>query len=477
MLSGFEKKISDYIKTNKLFSDAARLLLAVSGGTDSVALLHVMHALKTHNVLRVTLHCAHINHQLRAGQAETDEAFVIAQTAKLRLGVTTRRIHVREFAREKKLSIETAARKLRMQALFDIAVSNNCSHIVTGHQKDDNAETVVHRLLRGTGFRGLAGIWPEREFSENVRIARPLLCVTRDEITKYLHQNMLPWCKDLTNADCRYTRNYIRLRLLPVLQHDCNGSLTEQLFELSESAQRFYKHICSHADDLWSKLAHFAGEKLILNLVLFSRQSQPIKIELVRRGFAHIGCGEASITQRHYQGILKLAERNATGRILKLPGGFIVRREYDGLSFSRVEFIPQKLYRTARSEPVIVRIPGSTQFGRYLIEAAKYSTSDFTEGTISKSTECFDLDKIKLPLFVRLRRPGDRFIPLGQKTETKIGKFLTAQKVPADDRQKVLVITDSEKIIWLWPVRMGEQAKITDKTQNVLRLKIAQINK
>lgn len=474
MLLGFEKKVSDFIKAKKLFSDATKLLLAVSGGADSMALLYVMNALSTHHFLRVTLQCAHINHQLRKEQAQRDEDFVIAQAAKLRLGITTKRIHVREFAREKKLSIETAARELRMQALFDIAESNNCDYIVTGHQKDDNAETVVHRLLRGTGFRGLAGIWPMREFSKNIRIARPMLCVTRDQITKYLHQNKLLWCEDLTNADCRYTRNHIRLQLLPALQSDCNGSLTEQLFELSGSARRFYKRISSHADELWPKLAHFTDGKLSLNLVLFSRQSQPVKVELIRRSFAHIGCGEASITQRHYKGILQLAEQNTTGKLLRLPDGFVVRREYDSLSFSRIQLAPPKTCQPDQSRCIHLRIPGRTQFDRYSIKAAKYAGTGFPKDSTSKSSECFDLDKIKLPLSIRFRRLGDRFVPLGQKTETKIGKFLTAQKVPPDDRQKVLVVADREKIIWLWPVRMSEQVKITDKTQNILQLQISQ---
>ena len=210
------------------------------------------------------LEVVHINHQLRAEHADRDEDFVVTQVAKLQLPVTTRRIPVREFAHENKLSIETAARKLRMKTLLEIAKGNNCSHIVTGHQKDDNAETVVHRLLRGTGFRGLSGIWPVRKFNENIWIARPLLCVSRDEIVNYLRENKLSWCDDQTNADCRYTRNYIRHRLLPALKQDCHGSLVQLLFELSDSARRFYTLICRTADTIWPKIAGGKDEKIIL---------------------------------------------------------------------------------------------------------------------------------------------------------------------------------------------------------------------
>ena len=470
MLTNLVNKVADFIKANELFENADKVLLAVSGGADSIALLHVMHVLKKKGVISVDLCCAHINHQLRAGQADRDEEFVLAQMAKLQLGVSTRRIDVREFARMNKMSIETAARKMRIENFLDIAGENNCSHIVTGHQKDDNAETVLHRLLRGTGFRGLAGIWPMRTFDGNIRFVRPFICVTRDEIVKYLHQNKLQWCEDATNIDCRYTRNYIRHKLLPELQKDCTGSLVEQFFKLSESARRFYKHISSHVDNIWSKIADYTDKNVTLNLKIFLEQSQPVKVEIIRRSLAGIVCGERNVTEQHYQKIQQLAEQNVSGKMLQLPGGFLVRREYNNLIFSacRVGFTPP----ISEAEPAIIKIPGKTQFGQYTIEATEYLAPGFTGGVISKFVERFDLDKIKLPLSVRLRQPGDRFVTLGRKNEIKIGKFLTAQKVPHDIRQKVLVVTDSEKIIWLWPIRISEQAKITDSTNKILQLKI-----
>ena len=493
MLSNFEKNVADFVKANELFGNAAKVLLAVSGGADSVALLHVMQVLKKQGVLRVDLCCAHINHQLRAGQADKDEEFVLAQAAKLQLSVTTGRINVREFAHKNKMSIETAARKIRMENLLNIAGDNNCSHIATGHQKDDNAETVLHRLLRGTGFRGLAGIWPVRTFNDNIRFVRPLLCVTRDEIVKYLHQNKLQWSEDLTNADCRYTRNYIRHKLLPALQKDFNGSIVEQLYDLSDVARKFYKIICNHVDKIWPKIADCIDEKTSLNLELFSEQPQPVKVELIRRSLAGIGCGERNLTQQLYQKILQLAEKNVTGRKIELPDGFLVRREYGSLVFSQYGRVglssrrrplpkpdaPPISYRLTNAEPVIVKIPGKTQFGQYLIEAEvlesdeyKYLAPQFIAGSSFRFVECFDLDKIKPPLVVRFRQPGDRLVPLGQKGEKKIGKFLTAQKVPHKIRQKILIVTDNEKILWLWPVRMSEQAKITNETSKILRLEI-----
>jgi len=543
MLSEFEQKVGDFIKANELFGSADKILLAVSGGADSTALLYAMRALSSENVFGAKLLCAHINHQLRGAEADSDEDFVIAQAAELKLAITTKRVDVRGFAGRNKLSIETAARKLRIKNLLEIARANNCDCVATAHQKNDNAETILQRLTRGTGFRGLGGIWPMRVFGDEFtdvcktnetvvktrgtngltstppnkfeggtqycpNFVRPLLCVRRDEIIKYLQERNLKWRQDHTNADCTYRRNYIRHRLLPTLQQDCSGSLVEQLSELSESARRFYKLVCSRADEVWQKVADCVGEKVTLDSKMLLAQSQPVMVELVRRSLTAIGCGERDLTQRHYEGILRLAEQNISGRKIMLPGEFVVGAEYGNLFFSRPqksEIRSQKTeVRNQKSEvrnlssvlavrhpvdcplsAVVLEVPGQTRFGRYLIEAtvldARYSMLDTRKKTKSRIenresriqfVERFDFDKIKPPLVVRFRKPGDRFVPLGLGEEKKVGKFLTAARVPQEVRQKLLIVADSERIIWVWPIRIGEQAKVTSGTRKILQLQI-----
>jgi tRNA(Ile)-lysidine synthase len=193
MLKYLEQKAADFIRSQVLFDPPGKILLAVSGGADSTALLYVMYALKAAGLVHTQLTCAHINHQLRGVEANSDEEFVALQCSKLGLPLITKRVDVKGFARDNKVSIETAARKLRIESLLDLAKANDCSYIATAHHKDDNAETIIQRLARGTSFRGLAGIWPVRTFPGGVRIARPLLCVTRNEIEQYLkEQDILP---------------------------------------------------------------------------------------------------------------------------------------------------------------------------------------------------------------------------------------------------------------------------------------------
>jgi tRNA(Ile)-lysidine synthase len=477
MLSEFEKKVARFVERHELLSSARKVVLAASGGADSTALLYAMQALTAEKIFNAELLCAHVNHQLRGEEADLDEAFVLAQAAELNLAAAARRVDVRGFARQNKLSIETAARQLRIGALTEIARENHCDLIATAHQKNDNAETVLQRLARGTGFRGLAGIWPMRVFADGVPFVRPLLSVSRDEILGYLRERNVQWRRDTTNADCTYRRNYIRHQLLPALQRDCAGSVVEQLSELAQRARGFQSLIDRRADQLWPDVAECTGEQTSLDLRRFATQPHALQIELVRRSLTGIGSGERDLAQRHYECILRLAQQDVTSGKMELPGGFFVQREYGNLMFTR---LGRKAPGDERAgQPVRLEIPGRTRFGGYVIEATilEARNAELEKFIPSKTdrVERFDLEKVKLPLQVRSRRAGDRFVPLGLGKEKKLGKFLTDQRIPYDVRRRVLVVSDSEKILWVWPIRISDEAKISSDTRRILQLQITDV--
>ena len=476
MLLELEKKVADFIRANELFVSVSKVLLAVSGGADSTALLYVMQAIKTDGIFSGDIICTHINHQLRGSQADADEEFVIAQTQTLNLEITTRRLDVRGFARKNKLSIETAARKLRIDNLLDIAKTRDCNYIATAHHKNDNAETIVHRLLRGTGFRGLGGIWPVRSFADGVKFVRPLLTVTRCEIIEYLKKRNLQWRIDKTNEDCKYRRNFIRHCLIPALQQQSSGSILEQLYQLSRSAQRFYNSVCSYTEKVWPALASYADNKVVLNLGNFLIQPEPVKVELIRRSLTTLGCGERNLIYQHYEKILRLAKQNAGNKRVVLPDGFTVWREYENLNFARTE--KRIEFDRQVGKNVEVKVPGQMRFGNYLVDATifKAGIEEFERFKKEKDSlvEWFDFNKIQLPLEIRFRQGGERFQPLGMPTEKKVGKFLTDARVPQKIRKKTLIVADSEKIIWVWPIRICEQAKINSQTRSILRLQITE---
>jgi len=475
MLLQFEKSIAGFIEAGGLFGSSDRVVLAVSGGADSTALLYVMQALVCEGVLKADLLCAHLNHGLRGGEADADERFVIDQAAGLNLAVQTRPLDVRGCARRNKLSIETAARQMRMEALIDIAAREGCNRIATAHQKNDNAETILQRLARGTGFRGLGGIWPVRTFEDGVTFVRPLLCVGRDDIIRYLEERSLKWRRDRTNDDCIYRRNYIRHKLLPAMQRRGGDSIVERLDELSRSARGFYSRVCNRADKLWPSAADCTGDTVTLDLEIFTAESQPVKVELVRRSLGSLHCGERSLTQLHYEAILELAGQNVSGRQIDLPGGFTVRREYGKLVFAAPkDTVGQG--PPCNLSSVTLEVPGQVEFSGHSIEATILDAdiADLKQFAGGKNgfIEQFDLDKLKHPLVVRRRKAGDRFTPLGMTGEKKVGKFLTDRRIGRSACERVLVVEDDEKIIWLWPVRMSEQAKVTPETRRILQLQM-----
>ncbi len=471
----FEEKLTDFIKANGFFQPGQKVLLAVSGGADSTALMHAMTRLRQEGAFNGSLACAHINHRLRKVEADADEQFVITEASRLGLTVTTRQINVRGFARRNRLSIETAARKLRIDNLLEVARENRCDAIATGHQKNDNAETVLHRLLRGTGMRGLGGIRPAQVFGDGFVFVRPLLCFTRDEICEYLRQQNIKWRTDRTNEDCRYKRNFIRHKLIPAIQQTCDSSLTEQLCELAESAGRFYSLLCRRADGAWLGTADCTASRIGLNLPRFLSEPEPVQVELARRSLTALKSGERDLTQRHYEMILQLARQNTGGRRVELPGGYLVRREYENLIFTSSGSVST----TEQNQAAELKVPGLTEFDDYAIETntLEAGTGTLEEFRTNKDNhiEWFDLEKVKQPLFVRSRQRADRFQPLGMPAEKKLGKFLTSARVPQNVRKKTLVVTDSEKIIWVWPIRTGEQAKITDKTRRILQIQITRL--
>ncbi len=502
-----EKRVIEFIRTHRLFAGAKRILLAVSGGADSIALLHIAEALRAKGDLTAEFACAHVNHQLRGAASDADTQFVVDQANRLRLPVATRTADVRAHAKTYRLSVETAARELRLSKLAEMAREHGCAWVATGHQKNDNAETLVHRLLRGTGFRGLAGIWPARPFADDLWLARPLLCLTRDDLVQYLGRRDRRWRQDHTNVDLAYTRNTIRHRLLPALQDESRGPLVEELSALAASARELYERIRREAREARPTLARLADGKAVIDGPALTALPEPVAIELVRQTLVDLGCREDELKQCHYKGILELARKGVGGRRTSLPEGFAARYESQRVILGSMEEAgrrsgagvdrscsvggtclrkrkhgtpapPEQVRGSGPSpvgsRPVILQVPGETRFGEYEIKARILERAGIerlqTGRDKTRFSEYLDFDRVKPPVTVRARQAGDRFQPLGMPDEKKVGKFLTTAKLPRDERFGVLVLADREKIIWLCPVRISERAKVTAETKRILSL-------
>lgn len=478
MPNEIEQKVAGFLRLHGIFAEAGRILVAVSGGADSIALLHVLATLRADGAFAGELLCAHINHRLRGPASDADERFTVEQVARLGLPIVTCSVEVRAHAETHKLSLETAGRHLRLANLTRIADEQGCRYIATGHQKDDNAETVIHRLGRGTGFRGLAGIRPVRE-RDGLRLVSPLLCVTRSEIVRYLGEHGLAWREDHTNIDVAHTRNYIRHKLLPFLQPEARGSLVEKLSDLAASAGRLHDRVRREAQQAWATMVQAADDAVRVDASGLAALPEPVGVELIRLALVSLGSPERDLTERHYRSILQLARDHATGRAVSLPGGFAAQRERGSL---RIQSTPHPLTQPAQCtthDEQTLTIPGTTQFARHEVEARILRPNEIDPGKIggdkSPCSEYLDWGRVQPPVVVRPQRTGDRFVPLGLEAAKKVGKFLTTAKVSRELREQTLVFADRERIIWVYPVRIAEPVKITEATRQVLALTVRRI--
>jgi tRNA(Ile)-lysidine synthase len=470
----FEKKLLLYIESEQLIKPADRIAAAVSGGADSTALLYALWSIKKQNILTADLICVHVNHQLREADSSNDEKFVIELANKLEIPVVKKKIDVRDYAKTKKISIETAARELRIRALMETAKERGCNIIATGHQVGDNAETVIHRLLRGTGFRGLCGINPKKVFGDGLIFIRPLLCFTRKEICEYLSEKGLSWRTDATNEDLRYTRNYIRHRLLSDIQTQGRKPIANALLRLSQAALKFQNKVIGEAQRQYRDIASSQSDSITLDTNKFVSLHPAVKTELIFMVLKNLSCPERNLTSEHYGKILELAQNSPGNKKIDLPSFFTVRKEYGSLIFERRPL--QQTHKEKSFEEIEVRIPekirkGDLDIETSLLEAGQIQFECFKKNK-SEYTECFDYEKIIPPVIIRKRKSGDKFHPLGLAREKKVGKFLTDEKIPPGRRDKIMIVSDSEKIIWVWPVRISDGTKLTDKTKIVLKIQV-----
>lgn len=323
MTAQIEKTVADFIKQHGLVPPRSHILLAVSGGADSTAMAHILAKLRDGKVIEGELTIAHVNHHLR-DEAGEDEEFCHLLAEELGTDYYCEHIDVRGYADQNSQSIETAARNLRLRTLVEIAEKCRCTAIATAHHADDNAETVIHRLIRGTGYRGLAGIYPAGDIAGQ-NFIRPILCLAREQILTYLTERELGWRVDHTNAETEYTRNRIRHLLLPYLCSGASGQLVAKLNRLSELCQGMNEQIEQAAREHFSEaMVKESASKIRLNREKLQALPEPIVQAIVRIALTKLNLGERNISARHYYA-MDSTIKTGRPRAVNLPGGYQLR--------------------------------------------------------------------------------------------------------------------------------------------------------
>ncbi len=437
------------------------LLVAVSGGPDSVAMLHALYQLR--DTFSTQLLVAHLNHSMRPS-GTSDGAFVENMVHGLGLPCVSETIDVPAYQRLHKLSPEDAARRVRYAFLQATAVEQRADRIAVGHTADDQAETLLLRMLRGTGLKGLSGIPPMRD-----RIIRPLIRVHRHEIMAFLERHGIPFREDPSNQLRHYLRNRVRLDLLPQLKQRYNPRVVDSLcamadllaadeYALQSRARKEFQSACLPSP---SGQVHLRLEALRTLLPALQRR-------VLREALSELTGGLQGFTHRHITALLRLLATGSGNQRLVLPCGVAVERRYNVLLIHR-DHRPSGVHV---DEPL--PIPGECRIdalGITLVSRVcgrEALAGPFPTGDIA----WLDASKLGEDVRVRTRRPGDRFQPLGAAYSKKLKAFLIDAKIPRPVRDRLPLIVSPAGIAWVMGVRIADWAKVTPNTEQILTLEV-----
>lgn len=424
-----EKKIAQYIDNERLFPLNARIIVALSGGADSVALLRILHT------LGYDCEAAHCNFHLRGAESDRDEMFVRKLCKTMRIPLHTIDFATEQYAIEKKISIEMAARELRYQWFAEIKEKTKANVIAVAHHQDDSVETVLLNLIRGTGINGLLGIRPK-----NGDIVRPLLCISRKEITDYLQNAKQEYMTDSTNLQDEYTRNKIRLNLLPLMQ-EINPLVKEHIIDTS--------NYLNDVNRIYNKGIEEGKQRVIEkgDIRIISLLKEPSPEALLFEILYPLGFNAAQT-----KNILAMLEGQTGKQFISKDGWRVVKdRELLLIDKKKKQEIPPFC----------------------LIKEEKEYTKDFIIPR-EKHIACFDTDKLIGEINLRKWQAGDIFIPFGMKGKKKVSDYLTDRKFSIIQKENQWVLCCGDKIIWIVGERTDNRFRIDEKTKKVTVFKMSE---
>ncbi len=474
-MSEFIRTVEQTITDYGMFEPQDSVLVGVSGGPDSVALLQVLMALAPKFDLRLGI--AHLNHGLRRHESDSDAQFVAALAAQFDLPFYTQKVDASQFQSDSKLSLEEAARRLRYTFYGETASRHGFDKIALGHHGDDNAELILMNLFRGSGPLGLAGIPPKR----NEKIVRPLMRLKRSDIIEFLEANGLRYVSDTSNLDPKYLRNRIRHHLIPLLQTSYNPKIIETLNRLASIVSLEEKWMDEIIQPIFTAAVLFEQEDTLgISVPKLSAIHPAALRRILRKAIAKIKGNLRRITYVHIDSVMRLLEKEPGKGSLDLPDRIRIRRRESMLFISKetralrdpnLKARPDEPlafeYRISRPDTVLLQeINAQITFSE--IKAAELP--DFRQA--GHQTAFFDMKRLSFPLIIRNFRPGDRFTPLGMRGTQKVKTFFINQKVPKDQRSKCPILLSQGKIIWVAGYRIDESVKVTPATEKVLRVEL-----
>ena len=443
-----EEKVFSYIEEYRMIETGSQVLLGISGGADSVCLLFLLKEYQKRR--RFSLQGVHVNHGIRGEEAVRDQEFTRELCKKTGVPLSVYSYDVPQIALEEKSSLEEAGRLVRRRAFDEererLGLGAEEIRIALAHHENDNGETLLHNLIRGTGVGGLGGIRPVQHGKEGQYI-RPLLGVSREEIREYLRKRGISWMEDSTNQDLSYTRNRIRQVLIPEMEK-INPRAVSHMGATAEHMRKIQEYLEEQTDILYGRYVEEREGEYFVKKELF-REKEILQEYVLLKVLALAAGKRKDISRTHVESVKKMFRGN-TGAEISLPYGIRVQQTYGNL------FIGRKSREEKKADLLEFRI-------------FPYEKQQIPEKTYTK---WFDYDKIQGSLEVRFRLPGDYFTVNAQGGRKKLKDYFIDCKIPRRERDEITLLADGSHILWAVGCRISEYYKITSQTKRVLEVHV-----
>lgn len=455
-----KNKVLSVVKQYDLIKKNDNIVIGVSGGPDSMALLYVLLEIKKE--LEFNIHIVHINHGVRGVDAKSDQLFVEGKARELGLPYYTKNVNMVEYGKQKGISAEEAGRELRYGFFREVLAKVGGGKIAVAQNMNDQAETLIMRFFRGTGVDGLKGM----EFSVG-DIIRPILGIGRGEIETYIGKNNINTVLDKTNLMPIYTRNKIRLELIPYIEENFNPNIVNTLWRTSTISTVDSNFLEKYSKERYTNIVKKEDkDNVTLDSRKFLGEDKSIQQRIIRNAILGVNNSLQGISEAQISSVLNMFLADETGREYHLSNNIIARTSYEDLIIEKNKFKGEKDYLYNLEMKGITNLEGLG----YSFHVRLLAREELNMINKEKNVRNFDFDKIKGDLRIRNRKNGDRIIPFGMKGTKKIKDYFIDEKIPKELRDKVPLILDDENILWVVGYRTNEIYKVTEDTKMILEI-------
>lgn len=462
------EKFLETIRAHRLIEENEKIVVGVSGGPDSICLLHLLWSLK--EMLKIEISAVHLDHQFRGIEAKQDAKYVEKTCDNLGVKSFIFSYDVGKYSREHGITFEEAGRELRYTLFNKVADETGSSKIAVAQNRNDQAETVLMRLIRGSGLEGLTAI----DYKREGKIIRPLLDITRKEIEEYCDENNLKPRIDKTNLQTIYTRNKIRLELIPYIEKNFNSRIIDALWRSSNLLRDDGDYLAKAAEEKLKSIRMprpSNNRSYLIDLNKFNELHISMKKRVLRRVIKEVKGNLKDIGLKHIESVINLANRKTVGSRIDLPGHIIIKLGYNSIDVKvNGEFVEDEIefcdfeYKLNIGQITLIKALNAS------VEAKIVLRSEINIDKKDKYTVFIDYNRIKGSLSIRNRRNGDKFKPLGMKGTKKLKDYFIDQKIPKERRDKIPILCDEKGIIWIIGYRISENYKVDIKTDKVIKL-------